>query len=132
LDSKFSPNTEGAGIANEKLPKSFILRKTEEFRKVFDVRQSAADGVLIVFTVPNELEHCRLGLSVSKKAGCAPVRNRWKRVLREVFRKNRNCVRTALDIVVVPQKGRKPPTEREAEHSFLKLIEKIAKRQSSK
>lgn len=46
----------------------------------------------------------RLGLSVSKRVGNAPTRNRWKRLIREVFRKHRSEM-PPIDVVVRPKKG---------------------------
>jgi ribonuclease P protein component len=46
----------------------------------------------------------RLGLSISKRVGNAPTRNRWKRLIREVFRKNRQRF-PAIDIVARPKRG---------------------------
>lgn len=46
----------------------------------------------------------RLGLSISKRVGNAPTRNRWKRLIREVFRRNKHSL-PALDIVARPKKG---------------------------
>ncbi|NDH95806.1 MAG: ribonuclease P protein component, partial [Planctomycetia bacterium] len=43
----------------------------------------------------------RLGLSVSRRVGHAVVRNRWKRRLRDVFRRLRERLPAGLDIVVV-------------------------------
>lgn len=48
--------------------------------------------------------HARLGLSVSKRVGNAPTRNRWKRLIREVFRKHRTEL-PPVDIVIRPKKG---------------------------
>ncbi len=46
----------------------------------------------------------RLGLAVSRKTGSATVRNRVKRLLREVFRQNQALLPADYDIVVVPKK----------------------------
>lgn len=43
-------------------------------------------GPITIFTVPNELGHCRLGLSVGSRVGNAVARNRIKRLIREAFR----------------------------------------------
>lgn len=43
----------------------------------------------------------RLGITVSRKAGKATVRNRIKRLLREAFRKSRERLPRGLDLVAV-------------------------------
>jgi ribonuclease P protein component len=71
---------------------------------VFDARCLAADDRLVVFAMPNGLEHCRLGLSISKKKCPQAVsRNRWKRMVREAFRLHHSEFPCSLDIVAVPQ-----------------------------
>jgi len=80
------------------------LRHSREFRKVFDHRQSVSDQTLILYGQPNGLKYGRLGLSVSKKAGNAVIRNRWKRRIREGFRQQPNAV-AGWDWVVIPRRG---------------------------
>lgn len=46
----------------------------------------------------------RLGITVTKKVGNAVQRNRVKRVMREVFRRNRDLF-PAADIVVIAKRG---------------------------
>jgi ribonuclease P protein component len=80
------------------------LRQRADFQKVFDFRCSQADGVLIVYARPNGLPQGRLGLSVSRKLGHAVQRNRWKRLIREVYRRHAAAAH-GLDLVVIPRRG---------------------------
>ncbi len=81
------------------------VRLRDEFRRVYASQAYAADGVLVLRGCPNEAGRPRLGLSLSRKVGPAVVRNRWKRLIREAFRKHRDRFPYALDIVVRPKKG---------------------------
>ncbi|MDR0337771.1 MAG: ribonuclease P protein component [Planctomycetaceae bacterium] len=107
------------------------LRKSPEFKRVIDTRCSASNEILIVFATPNSLEHCRLGLSVSRKIGNAVIRNRWKRLIREAFRQTQTSFAETFDIVVIPQRHAKPPTTQAVVVSLQKLINKIARRKKS-
>jgi ribonuclease P protein component len=95
---------------------------------VFDARHSAANNVLIVFAIPNGLEQSRLGISISRKAGNAVIRNRWKRLIREAFRKTRTEFAGTFDLVVIPQRNSPPPTAQSIMFSLQKLIAKLVKK----
>lgn len=63
----------------------------------------------VVFARNREDEDAwRLGLAVTKKTGCAVIRNRVKRVVREFFRCNRNYIGNGFDLVVVPKRTLEP------------------------
>jgi ribonuclease P protein component len=70
-------------------PKSARLRKRAEFLQLASApHKSTVRGFLVVWR-ENDLQSARLGITASKKIGCAVVRNRVKRYLREFFRRNR-------------------------------------------
>ena len=90
---------------DESFPKKFRLRGQLEFDAVFQNNCYSADDVLVVQAKKNGLEYSRLGLSIGRKVGNAVQRNRWKRVIRECFRKQRRQLPSGLDIIVRPRKG---------------------------
>jgi len=55
----------------------------------------------VVYARPNALEWSRVGLTVSRKVGKATRRNRWKRRLREIFRRNKALSPVGYDFVVI-------------------------------
>lgn len=82
-------------------PKSHRLGGRLEFSAVFDARVRDSRGFLTVYAKPNDLPHPRLGISINRKVGTAPVRNRIKRLLREAFRLMQHDLPVGYDWVIV-------------------------------
>lgn len=55
-----------------------------------------------VFILPNERGVGRLGIAATRKIGGAVQRNKAKRLIREVFRRNK--IAPGFDIVVIPKR----------------------------
>ncbi len=90
---------------DQRFPRARRIRRQADFDRVYNGDAFAADDVLVVRACRNDLAHARLGLSVSRKVGNAVVRNRWKRLIREVFRLHRAEMPAGLDLVVRPKRG---------------------------
>lgn len=111
--------------------KSMRLRNGPEFQAVFSRRISVSDKTLVLYAIPNGLICSRLGLSISKKVTrTAPARNRWKRVLREVFRLNQNLFPQPLDLVFLVR-APFPEGFDSVRESVRKLLDRIARRLNS-
>ncbi|MEX0819745.1 MAG: ribonuclease P protein component [Pirellulaceae bacterium] len=108
-------------------PKQVRLRKQAEFDRVFGGKAYAADEVLVMNGCRNDLEHSRIGLSVSRKVGNAVVRNHWKRLIREAFRTQQADLPPGFDFVVRPRRGAAPDF-RNVHTSVHALAERIARK----
>ncbi len=71
------------------LPRSAKLRKSSEFRVVYESGKRYDGPLMTAFVHPNGGSDHRLGVTVSRKISKAAVgRNRLKRLLRETFRQS--------------------------------------------
>lgn len=114
-------------VVDERFPRKYRLRTRTDFDRVYQNDAYAADRVLVVRGCKNGLPYPRLGLSVSRKVGGAVVRNRWKRLIREVFRKCRSELPVGLDLVFRPRRGAEPDYAAISE-SLPKVARQLAKR----
>ena len=83
------------------LPYAHRLHGRRTFAAVYGRKVRKYIGPIGVFAAPNELDHLRLGLSVSRKVGNAVKRNRIKRLLREAFRLYRHDWPTGYDLIII-------------------------------
>ena len=79
------------------------MRKSAEFRAVYEGGRRFDGRLLTAFVLPTRLEQHRLGITASRKMSRLAVnRNRAKRLLREAFRLNGGvlaCLRNRYDWV---------------------------------
>ncbi len=85
---------------DERFPRWRRIVRGSEFRAVYDTGRRIDAGSFVLFGRPNGLGYHRLGLTVSRKVGCAAVRNRVKRRFREIFRKSAAGIPQHYDLVV--------------------------------
>ena len=98
------------------------IRKNSDFQLVYRSGKKMANKYLIVFSMPNNREFSRLGVSVSKKIGNSVVRHRITRLLRESFRLNESEFHSSWDIIVVARSGSVGSNFCEINRAFLKLL----------
>jgi len=76
------------------------LRTKAEYERVLTRKRSARGKYIIVYGCENEVGHPRLGRIVGKRWGNAVARNRYRRWLREAFRRLKTTL-PPIDIVVM-------------------------------
>jgi ribonuclease P protein component len=113
-------------VKKNAFPKRLRLLGNDEFRAVIAKRYRCGNDLMAMYASPNGLGDCRLGVSAGKAVGNAVVRNRFKRLVREVFRMHRQEITAGVDYVVIAGKAAKELAFNDVEESFLKLASKIS------
>jgi ribonuclease P protein component len=90
-----------------RFPPSQRIRKRAEYQEIQSRgrRVSTLRFVFLIYARPDNAG-ARLGITVSRRVGSAPVRNRAKRLIREAFRSSRELWPDDIDVVVI---ARRPP-----------------------
>jgi ribonuclease P protein component len=91
-----------------RFPSRLRVKSRQDFDAVFARGKVIADATLVVQVLRDAECETRLGLSLSKKVGNSPVRNRWKRLIREAFRLNYPQLPAGYMLIIRPRKGAKP------------------------
>jgi len=107
------------------MKKTAPLKENHLFRRAYNRGKSAADSRLALYVRRNGRKDNRLGLTVSTKVGCAVVRNRVRRRLREIYRLSEDRLITGVDVVVVARIRAASSDYHQLERSFLKLADKL-------
>ena len=102
------------------LSRSEILRKAE-FQKVYSHGKSFACRDIVIYIFRAENLKGKVGFAAGKKLGCAVVRNRVKRLLREAYRLNKNKIRRDFAVILVGRKSLVDAKMQVAEKSFLEV-----------
>lgn len=92
------PTTAAAG---ERLTSEERLRRRKDYLGCYRTGRRRHGSLAILYFVPNQLGHPRIGITASRKVGKAVVRHRLKRRIKEVYRRWQDRGRLpALDLVV--------------------------------
>lgn len=80
------------------------LRSSVDYERVLKRQCKVRGPNLLIFGCMNNIGRPRLGRIVSKRWGNAVVRNRYRRWIREAFRKVKGKI-SSIDIVVMPARA---------------------------
>ena len=101
------------------------LKENHLFRRAYNKGKTAADSRLALYVRQNGQKTNRLGFTVSTKVGCAVVRNRVRRRLREIYRLHEDGLAAGRDVVVVARTRAASSDYHQLEKSFLRLADKL-------
>jgi len=101
------------------------IKKNAHFRLIYKKGKSISDSNLVMYCVKNGKDYNRIGVSVSKKVGKSVVRNRYKRLIKESFRKNKSIFKQGYDIIFIARVGILKCKYRDVEKSVIGLMKKF-------
>jgi len=90
---------------SERFPRRLRVLSPREYRCIYDEGRRTQTHWFVLFSRSNGLGYHRLGITVSRKVGRSVVRNRIKRLFREIFRRSRAEIPESSDFVVNARRG---------------------------
>ena len=102
------PQTEGqektCRLMDENFKSLERIRKKKDFLHIYKKGKRYRGKYFILIYLSNELAFSRVAIVASKKLGNAVQRNRTKRWLRTLFRRNKELLKKPFDLVFIPRK----------------------------
>ena len=109
---------------SEKFPKTNRILKRGLYRRVYDEGRKFQARYFTAFVLPNSGPQPRIGITVTRKIGNSVQRNRARRLVREVFRKNKWLVPSGVDIVINVKKALAEASYADIEGDFITFLER--------
>ena len=90
---------------NETLSPRERISKKKDFLLIYKDGKRHRGKVFNLIYLSNSLGYARLAIVVSRKVGNSVERNKIKRNMRELFRKNKDLLKVHADMIIIPNKG---------------------------
>jgi ribonuclease P protein component len=114
-------------IYSEEFRPEVRIVRSADYQRLYKKGRKIHSEKFVLFGEENGISHHRMGITVSRKVGCAVVRNRIKRLFREIFRKYCGEIPNALDIVVNAKAGCAGARYSELRREFLAAAQRIGR-----
>lgn len=101
--------------------------RSADYKRLYKEGRKIHSAKFVLFVKENGADHHRLGITVSRKIGCAVVRNRVKRLFREIYRKSYGEIPNRLDMVVNAKGGSAGAQYIELRDEFMAAVHKFCR-----
>ena len=102
------------------MARSWALTKRAQYLAVYKSGKAWVDELIVIKALSNELEFSRYGFSVAREVGKAVVRNRIRRLLKEIARIT--PLKSGWDMVFIARPGSANADYHELKKSMAKLL----------
>ena len=82
-----------------------MIKRRSDFQHVYQKGMSVAGRRMILYVLHDSRVAGKVGFAAGKKLGCAAVRSRTKRLLREAYRHMQHELRTDVGILLIGRAG---------------------------
>ena len=106
------------------LPRDEIIKSKRDFSRVYSKGKSFACRDMVIYILDDARLSGKVGFAAGKKLGCAVIRNRVKRLLRETYRLCKKDISRDCAILLV---GRKNLTQAKLD-TAIKSFRELCKR----
>ena len=117
-----------AKASSEKFPRFVRIVRSSDYQALYKTGYKIHSSHFVLFGRRNTLGDPRLGITASRKVGGAVVRNRVKRLFREIFRRSLNQIPGGFDMVVNAKSGCKNAHYDDLRVEFLTAVKKLTLR----
>ena len=101
------------------------IRKKKDFSYLYNKGFFARGKYFNLIYLPNNLPYSRMAVVASKKIGNAVERNKVRRRIRELFRRNKDLLRSPVDLIVLTKKGVRDASWENMKTQYFSMIEAI-------
>jgi ribonuclease P protein component len=116
-----------ANAASEGFPRKIRIARSSDYQILYKTGRRVHSERFVLFGRENAVGSPRLGITVSRKVGNAVVRNRIKRLFREIFRKSSGEIPSQLDIVVNAKPGCAGASYEDLRMEFLAAAQRVCR-----
>ena len=107
------------------MKKKYIVKEHMDFTNIINKGRYYKSKYFVVYTLNNELDHYRFGISVGKKVGNAVVRNKVKRQMRMIIDNYKKNYQNGMDYIIIIRSNYTNAVFSEVKISFENTINKI-------
>ena len=111
---------------SEGFPHDARIVRSSDYRAIYRAGKKVYSESFVLFGRENGIGKARLGITVSRKIGNAVVRNRVKRLFREIFRRSIDEIPGQFDIVINARTGCPGVSYEELRAEFLKAAQRLS------
>lgn len=107
------------------MKKKFTVKEHKDFTNIINNGRYYKSDFFIIYTLKNDVDYYRFGISVGKKVGNAVVRNKVKRQMRMIIENYKKYYQNGTDYIIIIRSNYVNSDFSTIESSFKSVIDKI-------